>query len=231
MCGRYVVARTLTGNLPDLLANLPGWPTAFENFNIAPSTAVPVVIESADTHTGAIEQHAEFVHWGFVASWKKSVTERPQPINARIETVATNGMFRGAFRHRRCVVPATGYYEWHVGADGLKQPYFIHAPQGLAFAGIYEDWTGGDQGYFRSMAIITRASVGPAAWLHDRLPVMLEPGDTDEWLAGNFANADAAIDFAVSSSGRVAETLEYFRVDPRVGNVRNVGPELVHPLA
>lgn len=231
MCGRYVVARTLSGTMPDLLAQLPGWPGAYENFNIAPTSAVPVILESPNPVTGEIVRHADLVQWGFVAAWKKTVTERPQPINARIETIATNGMFRSAFRHHRCIVPATGYYEWKVSADGTKQPFFISAPSGLAFAGIFEDWTGGGESAFRSMAIITREAVGPARVLHDRLPVMLTPDAYDDWLGSDLASAQHATDLVMLASARVAETLEFYPVDTRVGNVRNSGPDLITPLA
>jgi putative SOS response-associated peptidase YedK len=230
MCGRYVVARTLSGQMPDLLGQLPGWPADFENFNIAPTTAVPVVVESLNPASGEIERHVDGVHWGFVASWKKSITDRPQPINARIETIASNGMFRSAFRYRRCIVPATGYYEWHVGTDGVKHPYFIHAPHGLALAAIYEDWTGGGDSAFRSMAIITRAAVGPAAELHDRLPVMLAPDAYGDWLGSDFASADDALDLLMTSSTPLADTLQFHAVDNRVGNVRSNDPQLIAPL-
>jgi putative SOS response-associated peptidase YedK len=171
------------------------------------------------------------VHWGFIAAWKKSIFDRPQPINARVETIATSGMFRSAFRYRRCIVPANGYFEWKVAADGSKQPFFIHATQGLAFAGIYEDWTGGGDSAFRSMAIITRDAVGPAQVLHDRLPVMLTPDAYDAWLGSDLASAEQATNLLMDTSARVAETLEFYPVDARVGNVRNSGPELITPLA
>ncbi len=225
------MARTLSGTMPDLLEQIPGWPAAFENFNIAPTTVVPVVLESPNPRTGEITRQVDGVHWGFIAAWKKSIFDRPQPINARVETIATNGMFRSAFRYRRCIVPANGYFEWKVAADGSKQPFFIHATQGLAFAGIYEDWTGGGDSAFRSMAIITRDAVGPAQVLHDRLPVMLTPDAYDAWLGSDLASAEQATNLLMDTSARVAETLEFYPVDARVGNVRNSGPELITPLA
>lgn len=230
MCGRYVVARTLSGQLPQLLSELPGWPANYENFNIAPTTDVPIVLESPDTVTGEIVRHADLAHWGFVAAWKKSFTERPQPINARIESIATNGMFRSAFRSRRCIVPASGYYEWHVGADGIKQPYFIHAPHGLAFAGIYEDWGQDAHTRRRSTTIVTRGAVGPAKHLHDRLPVMLTPDAYARWLGDDLSSADEAVALLMSASTTVASSLEFYPVDRRVGNVSNNDASLCEPL-
>ncbi len=231
MCGRYVVARTLGGELPELLSSLPGWPAQYENFNIAPTTDVPIVVEDVETTTGEVIRHADLAYWGLVPAWKQSFTQRPQPINARIETVATNGMFRQAFRYRRCLVPASGYYEWHVGADGVKQPFFIHAPHGLVFAGIFEDWGTDTRDARRSMAILTRPAVGPAAVLHDRLPVMLTPDGYSRWLGHDFASAGEAFDLAMAQSEHVAGSLQFHAVDRRVGNVRNSGPELCEPVA
>jgi len=230
MCGRYVVARTLSGHLPELLSQIPGWPPDYENFNISPTSDVPIVVESADVTTGEIFRHSEFAHWGFVPAWKKSFSERPQPINARIESVATNGMFRSAFRNRRCIVPASGYYEWHIGADGIKQPYFIRAPRGLAFAGIYEDWGQDALSRRRSTAILTRGAVGPAARLHDRLPVMLTPDDYALWLGDDLPSADDAVALLMAASETVATSLEFYPVDRRVGNVRNNDSSLCERL-
>lgn len=230
MCGRYVVARTLSGEMPELLSHLPEWPHNFENFNIAPTARVPIVSELVDASTGDIAWHALMAQWGFVPGWKKSFDERPQPINARIESVSTNGMFRNAFRHGHCIVPASGYYEWHTGRDGIAQPFFIHAPAGLAFAGIVETWHPDEHPVRSSMAILTRPAVGPAAQLHDRLPVMLTPDGYEAWLSHNDLSATEYIDFLMAESEIVAANLDFHPVDRRVGNVRNSGPDLCAPV-
>ncbi|MFZ4079181.1 MAG: SOS response-associated peptidase [Microbacteriaceae bacterium] len=230
MCGRYVVARTLPGEMPELLSQLPGWPENFENFNIAPTSEVPIVLESLDPVSGKEARRAEMAHWGFVPRWKQSFTERPQPINARIETVATNGMFRKAFQTGRCIVPASGYYEWHTGADGVAQPYFIHDSRGLAFAGITEVWRSEEHPARRSIAILTRPAVGPAAQLHERLPVMLTSDAYAAWLRHDGTDTPGALDLLMAESDKVAEHLEFHPVDRRVGNVRNSGPDLCAPV-
>jgi putative SOS response-associated peptidase YedK len=236
MCGRFVVARTVSGALPELLASIPEWSAVEENFNVAPSTMVPLVHNEPDAATGHSHRVLDAVHWGFVASWKKSFTERPQPFNARIETVSTSGMFRSAFRYHRGIIPAVGYYEWAVGADGSKKPYFITTPaRGIAMAAIFEDWIdssvpAGSTGHARrSTTIITRDAVGPVRELHDRMPVMLAAEDYDTWMGDSLTSADEACALLIGSSEKVALNLEFWAVDAGVGNVRNNSAQLIEP--
>lgn len=233
-----MVAKTLSGALPDLLKKLEGWNPEFENFNIPPTADIPVVVRQADTQTGELRRALDWVHWGFVPSWKKSFTERPQPVNARIEGVATNGMFREAFRHRHCIVPVSGYYEWSVNAAGEKQPFYIRglAERGLAIAGLFEDWTdfgspaGEASPVRRTATIITRSALGDITPIHDRMPVLLGPDDYDTWLAGEFASAAEALSFLETASQATAGSFEAYAVGPSVGNVRNNGPQLIDAL-
>lgn len=237
MCGRYVVARTLSGALPDLLENIEGWDPDFENYNIPPTTEVPIVIEEAGVAAAEASRHVNWAHWGLVPSWKKVFDQRPQPINARLESAATNGMFRRAYQRGHCLVPASGYYEWRVNADGSKQPFFIHAPEGrgLAMAGLYEDWIpSGDKDTTslsrRTMAILTREAVGPAREIHDRMPVMLAPADYSTWLGSTTLVPAKLDDFLDRASSSVAQTLVADPVSRDVGNVRNNGPDLITPV-
>jgi len=236
MCGRFVVARAVSGALPELLAELPEWNNVPENFNVAPTSTVPLIHNEIDVRSGEIHRVLDFAHWGFVAAWKKSFTQRPQPFNARVETIATNGMFRSAFQRHRAIIPAMGYYEWRVFADGSKEPYFITAPErGLAMAAIFEDWTdptlsADEPGKVRrSVTIITRAAVGPAAAVHDRMPVFLGPEDYDFWMGNGLNSADEAVALLLTSSQSIAPTLEMWPVNSRVGNVRQNDPELIAP--
>jgi len=234
-----VVAKTLSGDLPDLLENLEGWNPEFENFNIPPTAEVPVVLNQSDPVTGEVSPCVDWVHWGFVPAWKKSFTERPQPVNARIEGVATNGMFREAFRHRHCIVPVSGYYEWSVDSAGVKQPFYIRgvAGAGLALAGLFEDWR--DRGVAdaqpehlrRTNTIITRPAMGDIEPIHDRMPVLLAPEHYDKWLAGDFSSAAAAVDFLETASQATIRAFEAYPVGTAVGNVRNNGPQLIDALS
>ena len=234
-----MVAKTLSGALPDLLDNLEGWNPEFENFNIPPTAEIPVVVRQSDEQTGEFRRAINWVHWGFVPAWKKSFTERPQPVNARIEGAATNGMFREAFRHRHCIVPASGYYEWSVNTAGEKQPYFIRglAGRGLAMAGLFEDWTDVTSSTERPSAarrtatIITRSALGDITPIHDRMPVLLGPEDYDTWLAGDFDSAAEALNFLETASQATSHSFEAYAVNSAVGNVRNNGPQLIDALS
>lgn len=233
MCGRFVITKNLSEALPDLLANLSEWDSDFVSYNIAPGTEIPIVVEKSNSTTGEISRMADWAHWGFVPAWKKSFTERPQPINARVETVDTNGMFRQAFARRRCLIPASGYYEWLLSNDGQKQPYYITSPErGLAFAGIYEDWVDSENhnNIRRSVAILTRPSVGPAAFIHDRLPLMLDSTVYGMWLGSELADPQQAHQLLANSSEIFAQNLEYWKVGNAVGNVRNNDAHLIEPV-
>ena len=236
MCGRFVIARAVSGALPQLLADLPNWAEVPESYNVAPTASVPLIHNETDVATGEIRRVFDFAHWGFVAAWKKSFTERRQPFNARVETIATNGMFRSAFQRHRGIIPAMGYYEWRVLADGSKVPYFITAPErGLAMAAIFEDWAdpllaaGDPHQVRRSTTIITRDAIGPAAAVHDRMPVFLAPDDYDAWLGGGLSSAGEAVQLLLESSSRIAPTLDLWPVNARVGNVRNNDASLIIP--
>jgi putative SOS response-associated peptidase YedK len=94
MCGRFVIARTVSSVLPELFAGIAEWSNVPENFNVAPSVQVPLIRDAPDLPNQEVHHVLDSAHWGFVAAWKKSFSERPQPFNVRIESVSTNGMFR-----------------------------------------------------------------------------------------------------------------------------------------
>lgn len=238
MCGRFVIAKNLVEALPDLLGNIDDWDSEFISYNIAPTAVVPIVAQETVAR-GEIAPRLSLAHWGLIPHWRKDLTEKPQPFNARIETVATSGMFRAAFQRQRCIVPASAYYEWLTN-DGTKTPYLITTADpgaaasvvstpptlgGLAFAGIYEDHAEGP----RSVAIITRPSLGPVGFIHDRMPVMLTPAGYEQWMGTDLRSADEAQDLLMSESALMADNLQFWQVDKRVGNVRNNSQDLVLP--
>ncbi len=226
MCGRYVVTRAVNDLLPELLDGAAPLP---DDFNVAPTTDVRVV------RVRSGERQVPAVHWGFLPSWAKARTAKPQPINARIETVAESGMFRRAFAQARCIVPAMGYYEWAVTPTG-KQPHFIFAPHAaLAMAGIVSAWPDpavpkdSEDRWLLSMAIITRdAHVAPGE-VHDRMPACLSPDGYEHWLDDSASPTDLLALLDAESAG-VAGTLDHYEVDRRVGSVRENDPGLVAPL-
>ena len=226
MCGRYVVTKAVTDLLPELLGGLGGLP---DDYNVAPTALVPVV---RDRHGARMLPE---VKWGFLPSSAADPKHKPQPINARIETVATSGMFKRAFARSRCIVPALGYYEWVVTPTG-KQPHYIHAPEaGLAMAGVLSAWADRSKAaddpdrWLISMAIITRdAHVAPGE-VHDRMPACLSPEGYAAWLAEDATSSDL-LDLLESESLEVAHTLQHYEVSRDANSVRNNGPTLIHPL-
>jgi putative SOS response-associated peptidase YedK len=181
----------------------------------------------------------ELVRWGMVAPYAKEFGGKPT-FNARIETVATNGMFKKPFLEHRVVVPALGYYEWQERPDG-KQPYFIRMPEEpLALAGIVRTWHGrskdeGDPERERlSMAIVTLDAHVTPGEVHDREPAFLTPDAIDDWL-GDGLESDELIDLLKHSSEAIADQLEFFEVSRSVNRVQkskgvpNDGPELIEP--
>lgn len=199
-------------------------------YNIAPTDTVPVI----RLHDGRRELAG--VRWGIVPASSPTFGGGKPIINARVETVASNGLFANAFAAHRCIVPALGYYEWQASAEG-KQPYFIRRPAGdLAMAGIIRPWLDKSrpehdpQRWRLSMAIITRdAHVAPGE-VHDRMPSFLTPDSYDDWL-GDHLGTDDLLRMLDLSSREVADDLGYYAVSTAVNSVRNDGPELIEPIA
>ena len=221
MCGRY--ASFLP---PDLIARLFGTKTPLPNlkptWNMAPTMVAPVVRRHPDSG----ERHLDALTWGFVPAFTKVLKEARKPVNARSETVATSGMFRNAFAKRRCIVPASAFYEWQPGPAG-KTPYAIARADGdpLAFAGIWEGWRSPEGDVMRSFAILTTTANAQMAVLHERMPVILQQEDWPAWLGETPADPVALLRPLPEG------LLKLWPVDKRVGNVRNDGPDLLQPVA
>lgn len=130
--------------------------------------------------------------WGLVNSWAKDASAAGRQINARAETVDTRPAFRSAFRHRRCAVPADGFFEW-TGPKERRRPIWYHRPDGqlLLFAGLFEFWNAGPEEWEATFTIITTAANRLVSEVHDRMPVILSPGAVDEWI--DPAQGDAAL--------------------------------------
>jgi putative SOS response-associated peptidase YedK len=180
MCGRFTLSIT-----PEQLAalfELDAAPILAPRYNIAPTQPVGFVRFDA----AAESRVWHLAHWGLIPSWSKDPSLGAKMINARGETVDEKPSFRTAFKRRRCIVPATGFYEWKQGGSG-KTPYFISPaaddPMPLFdFAGLWETWTGPDGGQLDSCTIITTEANELMAELHNRMPVILAPADFTEWL-------------------------------------------------
>ena len=210
MCGRFVLQSDKT-RLADHYG-LTAIPAFTGSYNIAPSAEIPVIRYHPDREPAVC-------HWGFIPHWVKEPVLKP--INARVETLTEKPYFRDAFRQRRCLIPANGYYEWRVEA-GRKQPYFIRMKGAdlFSFAGLWSSWQGPD-GPVESCVIITTAAKEELVEIHDRMPAIIEPDNYDAWLdAGNQDLLKAC-----------AAEMEAYPVSNRVNNPRNQGESLIQPLA
>jgi putative SOS response-associated peptidase YedK len=228
MCGRFTLRRIdLALEEMRKLGIIPG-SVKYEEFwkgpryNVAPSQAMPVVrVNSA----GQIV--IEPMSWGLIPSWTKD-KPKLKPINAKSETVATGGMFRQAFQRRRCLVPADGFYEWK-GAKPPKQPYFIHTPDDgqFAFAGLWERWRGAAGSEpLDTFTILTTAPNELMATIHNRMPVILKPGDYEKWL-----DAKATADQLKPLLAPLPENeLEAYPVFQRVNSPKNDDPACIEPV-
>ena len=189
------------------------------SFNVAPTQPAWTLVADA---AGA---RAVAMRWGLVPGWAPDLKLGASRINARLETVAVKPAFRNAWKARRCLVPASGYYEWREEA-GVKQPYYIHDGEApvLMFAGLWERWKSPAGEWVHSFAIVTCAALDPMRQLHDRTPLMLPAPVLHDWLHGT-PEAAAAIALAVEPP-----PLRWHAVSRAVGNPRSNGPQLVAPI-
>jgi putative SOS response-associated peptidase YedK len=266
MCGRYALTvepDSLFGvfqAVPDERSGggqgLYGGDPVRPRYNIGPTVTVPVVrlrVDRGDdgadrseaTRPGPVRE-LEPMRWGLVPSWAKDVSVGNRMFNARAESLAGKPAFRSALHRRRCLIPASGYYEWQKlpAVDGAasgagagkgrgsgrsrtpaKQPYYLTPQDGstMAFAGLWEYWRSPVGEPLVSMTIITTEAVGPLREIHDRMPLILPASEWDAWL-------DSEVDPAAllgPPDAALVDGLEIRPVGPAVGNVRNDDPGLV----
>jgi putative SOS response-associated peptidase YedK len=185
-------------------------------YNIAPTQFVAAIRNDQNE-----QRELVMLRWGLVPFWAKDPSIGNRMINARAETVAEKPAYRAAYRHRRCVVLADGFYEWHKDGD-VKTPYFISLASGGAFAlaGLWENWTDKESGdMLQTTTLITTEANEFMTPLHHRMPVILESDTAGEWLAGSAGLLD---DVAA-----ITPPLQAWPVDRRVNNARNEGEELI----
>jgi putative SOS response-associated peptidase YedK len=218
MCGRY----SLHAN-PEVIAlyfKLGILPELRPRYNIAPSSQVLAVRQDK----GRV---ADLYRWGLIPGWARDPAIGNKLANARGETVAEKPSFRSAFKRWRCLIPASGFYEWKAVA-GRKQPYYIHPKDAplFAFAGLTERWNGPD-GPVHSCAIITTEANELMRGIHDRMPVILEPGDFDAWL--DPANQETG-ELKALLRPCPAERMAAHPVSTRVNTPKNDEPGLLEPV-
>ena len=219
MCGRFAI--TLPNDaMAQLFAaapanTLPDVP----NYNVCPTNEVHVV---SLAETGRVLTP---MRWGFVPHWYKKPNDGPLLINARAETIAEKPAFKSACRERRCLIVASGFYEWTKTPEGNRLPWYIHAADEspLAFAGIWQSW-GGEGEKMHTCAIVTTGANAAIAPIHHRMPVVLAQKDWPLWLGEDGKGAAALMASAPD------DTLAFHRVDPAVNSNRASGQELIEPV-
>lgn len=218
MCGRYA----LHCNLPELMARLGagGFPPLPPRYNIAPTQDAPIVLQDAARQTRGMS-----ARWGLVPHWSKGPESRYAMINARAETLATRPAYRQAFGKRRCLVPASGFYEWRRTAAG-KQPHYITRSDGdpLILAGLWETWSAPDASPLTSFTIITTTANATMAPIHERMPVILGPEAWTEWLAAETPPGHLLAPCA-------PELITARPVSRRVNSPAHDAPDCIAPLA
>lgn len=189
-------------------------------YNVAPGQAVPIIRDSV---AGGMMSMAR---WGLVPSWSKEAKTRYSTINARIETVADKPTYRDAFRRRRCLVPADGFYEWSV-IDGVKVPHYIrHTDRDvIAFAGLWDHWEGDGEG-FDSCSIIVMPANEVMGRIHPRMPAILSPEHYAAWLDMHENRKDALMRYLQSARDT---GLQYYPVSTRVNSPRHDDAQCMEP--
>lgn len=231
MCGRF----TLTAaprEVADMLAllELEEFPP---RYNIAPTQPILIALGGTEARPDANRpgREARLVRWGFIPSWVKELKGFPLLNNARAETAAEKNAFKAAMKYRRCLIPASGFYEWQRDAKGKPvQAYFLKPRSGrpIAFAGVMETWHAPDGSEIDTAAILTTAANQTLRPIHDRMPVVIPEGGFEMWLnCRDYAPPDVA-----GLMGRANEDVfEAIAVSDKVNKVANVTPDVQAPIA
>jgi len=245
MCGRFVVAKTVGEILTifeadEIVGDIPG-----PSFNIAPTQPIAIIVDRAfekdeqGAPVGELSREIHSARWGLVPRWSKDGPGSSAPlINGRIESILEKPSFKDSVVRRRCVIPASGYYEWHVNADGSKQPFYINAgTDGMfALAGLYEWWldpskpANDPNRWLLSATTLTKDSAPELAHIHDRNPVLLTPATFEAWIDPHIEGDQELLDAVAAESDVVAGEAEFYPVGQDVGAVRNNSADLIRAI-
>ena len=221
MCGRYACSRSAADLQAHFEVDEPPEKVLPPSWNVAPTDPVYAVLERHGV------RRLQVLRWGLVPSWAKDAKVGARMINARRETLADKPAFRSAYRRRRCLVPADGYFEWQ--RQGTRtQPWFLSGRDGspLAMAGLYELWRGPDDAVRWTCTVVTTDAADDHGDIHDRTPLLVPREAWARWL--DPAVDDPGVDLLVPGTAGV---LSAWPVGDEVGNVRHDGPGLVVPVS
>jgi putative SOS response-associated peptidase YedK len=237
MCGRFVQSSSVDSLAERFHVAEVGVDALEPDYNVTPRASVPIIRERArdDPPTRVLS----LVRWGLVPSWAESPSIGDRQINARAESITERPAYQRAFRRRRCIVPADAFYEWKKPDVGRapKTPYAIRRRDGepLAFAGLWEIWRDRDvaddddpAAWLRTCAIVTTRANDLLEPIHDRMPVVLDGAEWDEWLDARNEDVDALAGLLVPAPD---EWFDVFEVSSRVSKPENNDPGLLEPVA
>ena len=240
MCGRYAQTANMDLIVEEfgVTGSLPHDPLPL-NWNIAPTNPIYIVTATHESGSEILKRNLDIASWGLIAPWERDYAlaraSQSRAINARSESIHEKPTFRDSFRHHRCLIPASGYYEWAtaLGRYKTKQPFYIHRKDGhqISFAGIFSTWKSADGREIQSAAVVTRDAVNELETVHDRMPVMMRPERWDDWLDPE--NKD--VDFIRSlmrfdNSHEPDEGITFHPISTRVNIVANNGPAIIEPI-
>ena len=221
MCTRYLLKEAHYRAIMDRLGIAA--PAEFlTRYNIAPGSTIPI----ARTAPKSLARETTTLRWGLVPAWAKA-DEGTRLVNARIETVAEKPSFRSALKQRRCLIPASGFYEWET-RGGEKYPWLFRRrdEQPFVFAGLWDSWLAPDGTILESCAFITTEPNELMRPIHDRMPVMLSPEEYDAWLDPGISDPDRLAPLLKTPT---AAEMSAIAVNRRVGNVRYDAPDCLEP--
>lgn len=221
MCGRFTLQIS-----PEHLAEIFGLiviPAFPPRYNIAPSQQIVVIRQNGDR-----QNRLDLMRWGLIPPWADDMSIGSKMINARSETVHETHSFRHAIRHRRCLIPASGFYEW-VAEGKTKKPLYIHMRDGspMVFAGLWERWKSPEKQVVESCTILTTSSNSLVAPLHERMPVILHPQEYNRWLDREITDPAK---LQTLYQPYPADMLNVYEVSTAVNSPRIDLPDLILPI-
>ena len=223
MCGRFTLSTSPT-EIADHFG-LDEVPQLGARFNVAPGQDIATISVVGEERGSVLRLR----RWGLVPSWAKDAKIANRLINARSETAAEKPSFRSAFRRRRCLVPADGFYEW-AGPKGSKQPYFIGLERRalFAFGGLWERWTDPEGEAIESCTLLTTAATEHLGALHGRMPVIVDPVDYALWMNPDVTEPDRVLPVIDRNLGGA---LGYYPIGKHVNDVRHDDPRCLEAIA